>query len=244
MRPLSANSSPNSSPPPLDDAEPPSFQAARFDRLLQSDADDEILESLGFSVKKFDFPDMRIPGSPSSSVGVEADVDDLGTASPNSSLEPLTQSRSSIRRVTPSYSDYLNDDSNANSPDSLDSSIEISTHGATIASTDSGANVDPEGNIDTEEFDSRTVSDIVRFQRAALDSYVAVKGSEKDIDIDAHLSALEDHLRSQGLDPSQIAAAIESVDFERLYTNDEFELYAQRKSDNMKVDALFLEPSK
>lgn len=65
-----ARSSPSSSPPPLDDADPPSFEEALDDRILQSPFD-----PLEISNQRFEFPDPSSRNSPTSSNEAEPDVD-------------------------------------------------------------------------------------------------------------------------------------------------------------------------
>ncbi|KAI0955073.1 hypothetical protein AcW1_006764 [Taiwanofungus camphoratus] len=65
-----ARSSPASSPPPLDDADPPSFADAQYDGLVQSS-----LDPLALSAHQFDFPDPSSRSSPASSLDVEPDLE-------------------------------------------------------------------------------------------------------------------------------------------------------------------------
>lgn len=63
------STSPASTPPPLDDLEPPSFEDSQLDPLVPS-----TLAALPLSAAQFDFPDPTSRGSPSS-VRAEFDQD-------------------------------------------------------------------------------------------------------------------------------------------------------------------------
>ncbi|KAI0077704.1 cysteine proteinase [Panus rudis PR-1116 ss-1] len=82
--PLSLPSfSPGSSPPPLDDGDPPAFEEALDDPVIQSSLGQ--LTDLPITVNPdFDFPDPGSRASPSSSVEAEADPDGLDPLTPDS----------------------------------------------------------------------------------------------------------------------------------------------------------------
>lgn len=65
-----ARSSPNSSPLPPDEMDPPSFEDAQFDDVIASS-----LSPLGLSTQQFDFPDPSSRSSPTSSNEAEPDLD-------------------------------------------------------------------------------------------------------------------------------------------------------------------------
>ncbi|KAI0311746.1 hypothetical protein OF83DRAFT_1177271 [Amylostereum chailletii] len=67
-------SSPSSSPPPLDDGDPPSFDEAPFDDVLQTSVLE--LDPLALESHHFDFPDPSTKASPTSSNEAELDSDD------------------------------------------------------------------------------------------------------------------------------------------------------------------------
>lgn len=138
---------PDSEPPPLDEL--PNFEASQYDNLLQSNRgpnteNGDIFMRNGFGVFR------SANSTPSSSVGAEADVDDMGTISPHSSFEnesallslPIP---SQMRRRRRSYSNY---DSFANSPDPSETDV---SRGVTHSgSTDSEADDDADRRIPSE----------------------------------------------------------------------------------------------
>ncbi|EGN96654.1 hypothetical protein SERLA73DRAFT_111301 [Serpula lacrymans var. lacrymans S7.3] len=66
-----SKSSPSSSPPPLDDIEPPTFEESGYDDILQTS-----LDPLSVASHQFDFPDPSYKTSPTSSNEAELDEDD------------------------------------------------------------------------------------------------------------------------------------------------------------------------
>ncbi|EMD38909.1 hypothetical protein CERSUDRAFT_104201 [Gelatoporia subvermispora B] len=68
-----AQSSPASSPPPLDDGDPPPFEHALDDEVIQSSLAPLMLS--GLSGPRFNFPDPPSRDSPTSSIDVEPDTD-------------------------------------------------------------------------------------------------------------------------------------------------------------------------
>jgi ubiquitin carboxyl-terminal hydrolase 4/11/15 len=66
-------STPTSSPPPLDDCDPPTFEDSQNDELLMHGDD---LDPLEIASQKFDFPDPSARASPTSSIEAEPDYDD------------------------------------------------------------------------------------------------------------------------------------------------------------------------
>ena len=121
------------------------------------------------------------PPSPTSSIGVEADPDDLDTTS---SLEPFTQSHSSSQwGATP---DLLDSGSYNNSPDPS-----VADLGKALKITD--MDNEEETNSDLERGDEHN-SDPAQLDKFATRAYTSLKQklSEQDVDPAAHADALVD----------------------------------------------------
>jgi ubiquitin carboxyl-terminal hydrolase 4/11/15 len=105
--PESSGGSSASSPPVLEDVEPPSFDDSQYDDLIATPMD-----PLHLASQHFDFPDPSQRASPTSSVGAEPDTDDarMGRwavrpfAFPGSYERDSSVERSSSRMVSPTGS--------------------------------------------------------------------------------------------------------------------------------------------
>ncbi|CCM00357.1 uncharacterized protein FIBRA_02387 [Fibroporia radiculosa] len=80
--PTQSQLSPASSPPPLDDGEPPSFENAQFDSVLQTS-----LDPLAISTHRFDYPSSSSRDSPTSSIEALPDMDDAENAEQHIELD-------------------------------------------------------------------------------------------------------------------------------------------------------------
>lgn len=83
-------SSAGSSPPPLEDKEPPSFEESHFDSIIQSS-----LDPLQVASHHFDFPEQSSQASPTSSTEAEPDLDHLDDSSDFESSQGLFSSSES-----------------------------------------------------------------------------------------------------------------------------------------------------
>lgn len=106
--PLSiARSSPASSPPPLDDKELPSFENSQFDEMVQTS-----LDPLQIASHQYYLPDPSAEVSPTSSTGVEPDLDKSEWGFPQFDDLQTMDSSTEWENLSPQYSDSSSSEAN------------------------------------------------------------------------------------------------------------------------------------
>jgi len=102
-------STPASSPPPLDDGDPPGFEDSQNDELL---IPDDVLGPLEITSQQFDFPDPSARASPTSSIEAEPDYDDPPRSSlfhPNADVNRWITNRNGLPSPVGSEMDPFSD---------------------------------------------------------------------------------------------------------------------------------------
>lgn len=120
-----SRSTPASSPPPLDDVDPPTFEDSQNDELL---IPEDGLGPLEIASQQFDFPDPSARASPTSSNEAEPDYDDPPASSSlfrrNADINCWVANNNGLPSPVGSDSDMMNPFSDANlqkaSADSMD----------------------------------------------------------------------------------------------------------------------------
>lgn len=120
-------SSPASSPPPLDENDPPSFEDSQFDDIVQTTLDPLVIAS-----HQFDFPDPSSRASPTSSNEAEPDIDDEADSEsptvwfPNGhTLSPAFPWESRRRPASPESDTNPFDDANEQKIGDMDTTVHV-----------------------------------------------------------------------------------------------------------------------